>query len=330
MKSIAWTKYGGAQVLKVTETDCPQAKDHEILIKVMATTVTAGDCEIRSLAFPLAFRMMLRLAFGIFKPRGKVLGQELSGVVVAKGQKVKRFQVGDEIFGTTGFNFGAYREYTCMAESLGSGALCLKPQNMTFHQAAGAPLGGLEALHYLKNTQLQPGQRVLVNGAGGSIGTSVIQLAKMHGAEVVAVDRRDKLDFLSSLGADRVIDYAQEDFTRIETPFDVIFDVVGKSHFEKSLGLLTDEGVYIIANPNGRQKRKAKHHNKRHKTQVLYKTSDQSLEDLEQLKTLIEQGHIKTYIDKIYSLEDIVEAHVYVEGGHKKGNLIIEVAKEGV
>lgn len=328
MKSIAWTKYGKPKVLKLIDAKIPEPKDNEIQIKIIATSVTAGDCEMRSLSFSLILKLALRVMFGIFKPRNKVLGQEFSGIVEKVGSSVSQFNVGDEIFGTTGFSFGTYRAYTCMPEKPSTGSITLKPKNMTFEEAAGIAVGGLEAIHFLSNTNIQENQKVLINGAAGCIGTSVIQIVKQYGAEVYAVDRGDKLDFLKTVGADHVIDYTKTDFTTMNSKFDIIFDVVGKSHFKRSINVLTKKGIYIIANPSSMQKRKGRAINRSSHKQVRYNSANQSLEELTYLKQLVEEGHVKSFIDKTMTLEEIVEAHKYVEAGHKKGNLIIKVANK--
>jgi len=214
MKYIEWTKYGAPEVLRVSTKEKPTPKDNEVLIKIYATTVTAGDCEMRSLKFSFLFKLIIRLVFGFLRPRGKVLGQELSGVIEAVGKDVTLFKVGDHIFGSTGFGLGAYSEYLCLPEKPKSGSITLKPVNMSFDEATTIPVGGLEAVHFLKKVNLQTGQKILVNGAGGSIGTVVIQLANYFGAEVTAVDSKEKLDFLSSVGASKTIDYNKEDFTK--------------------------------------------------------------------------------------------------------------------
>jgi len=215
MKAIVCTKYGPPDVLQLQEVDKPIPKDNEVLIKIIGATVTAGDCEIRSFKFPLWLWLLARLGFGIRGPRQKILGQELAGEIEAVGNEVTRFRKGDQVFASTGWNLGAYAEYICLPED---GMLALKPSNLTFEEAAAIPTGGLAALHYLRKGNIQPGQTVLINGAGGSIGTFAIQLAKYYGAEVTAVDSTGKLDMLRSIGADQVIDYTQEDFTKSGRP----------------------------------------------------------------------------------------------------------------
>jgi len=250
MKAIVWTKYGAPQVLRLREVEKPSPKENEVLVKIHATTVTAGDCEMRRLELPLFLSTPMRIYNGLRAPkRITILGQELSGEIEAAGANVKSFKPGDQVFGTTGFNLGGYAEYICLAGDSEESALALKPVNMSFEEAAAVPFGGLESLHFLRQAHIQPGQKVLINGAGGSIGTFGVQLAKHYGAEVTAVDSADKLDMLLSIGADHVIDYREEDFTKSRKKYDVVFDVIGKSPFSGSIRALEEGGCFLMANP---------------------------------------------------------------------------------
>jgi NADPH:quinone reductase-like Zn-dependent oxidoreductase len=327
MKAIVWTDYGPPEVLQLQEVTKPVPQDNEILVRVYATTVTAGDCEMRSLQMPFWLGLPMRLYAGFSRPsRIKIIGQELAGEVEAVGKKVKKFKPGDPVFGLVGFGkTGAYAEYTCLSEELGGtgGVLAIKPSNMTYEQAAAVPLGGLEALHFLRQANIQGGERVLVNGAGGSIGTMGVQLARHFGAEVTAVDSSGKLDLLRSLGAVRVIDYTQEDFTQGGEEYDVIFDVVGKSPFSRSLQTLRPNGRYLIANPNPAYLVQARLLPKPGNRQVITGTASYQAEDLAYLRELIEAGIIRAVIDRTYPLEQIVEAHRYVETGEKKGSVVV-------
>ncbi len=328
MKTVQWTKYGPPEVLKLQDIKKPIPKDDEVLIKIVATTVTAGDCEMRRLDFPLYLSLPMRLYVGWIKPnRIAILGQELSGEIEAVGSQVKNFNKGDQVFGTTGFRFGAYAEYICLPDTQKgmAGPLVLKPTNMSFEEAAAVPTGGLEALHFLGKANIKVGEKVLINGAGGSIGTFGVQLAKYFGAEVTAVDSAEKLEMLRSIGADHVIDYTQVDFTKNENTYDVVFDVIGKSSFSGSLESLKQNGRFLIANPNLIKLIRARFGLGKGNKKIVIETTEQKSEDLLFLKELIEAGEIKTVIDRQYPLENIVEAHKYVETGQKIGNVIINI-----
>jgi len=321
VKAVVCTKYGPPEVLQLKEVERPTPKDKEILIRVYAATVTAGDCELRGLKYPILFRLLLRIGFGIRRPR-KILGQELAGEIESVGKDVKLFKKGDQVFAHAGFGMGAYAEYKCLPEG---GMVAIKPANMTCEEAATVPTGGLEALHYLRKGNIQSGQKVLINGAGGSIGTSAVQLAKYFGAEVTAVDSTAKLDMLRSIGADHVIDYTKEDFTDRDETYDVIFDVVGKSPFSGSVKSLNENGFYLIANPNRSYRVQGRRTSRRSSKKVIVGGSNFKAKDLIFLKELIETGKIRSVIDRRYPLDQISEAHRYVETGQKTGNVVIDV-----
>jgi NADPH:quinone reductase-like Zn-dependent oxidoreductase len=331
MRAIVWTKYGKADGLQLREVDKPAPKDNEVLIKIHATTVSAGDVEMRTMKLPLGLGPITRIFVGVIRPkRIKILGQELAGEIVEIGKDVTRFTVGDQVVGGTGFFMGGYAEYICFPEKPDEmdGALAIKPINMSYEEAAAIPLGGLESLHFLRLGNIQPGEHVLVNGAGGSIGTIGIQLAKYYGAEVTAVDSTGKLEMLRSIGADHMIDYTQEDFTKSGKTYDVIFDVIGKSHFSRSLKILNNNGRYLIANPKLPYLIRGPWATRRTNKKVVTQTSTRTSEGLYRLKELIEAGVVRTVIDRRYPLEEMVEAHRYVETGRKKGNVIIKVVDE--
>jgi NADPH:quinone reductase-like Zn-dependent oxidoreductase len=326
MKAIVMTRFGPPDVLQLKEVEKPVPKDNEVLVKIHATTVFAGDCEIRGLKVPVELRLPIWLYMSLLRPKPVILGQELAGEIEAVGKAVTQFKAGDPIFATTSIGLGAYAEYKCMPAEPGvmGGTLAIKPANLTYGEAATIPVGGLEALHFVRTLNIQRGEKVLINGAGGSIGTMVIQLAKGRGAEVTAVDSTEKLEMLRSIGADRVVDYTQEDFTRSGRTYDVIIDVVGKSSFSGSIRALKENGRYFLGNPGLSQRLRARLTSTGSK-KVMQGTGSQRAEDLVFLKDLIEAGQLKPVIDRRYRLEQMAEAHRYVDQGHKKGNIIVTV-----
>ena len=305
MKAIVATQYGGPEVLQLKEIEKPTPKANEILIKVHATTVTAADFRMRSFTVPAPLWIPARLALGITKPRQPIFGSELSGVVEAIGKDVTRFKVGDHVFASTlTENFGGYAEYKCLPEKA---MMAIKPNNVTYEEAAAMPIGATTALRLLRKGNIQRGQKVMIYGASGSVGTYAIQLAKYFGAEVTGVCSTSNLELVKSLGADHVIDYTKEDFSATEERYDVIFDTVGK--FPKS------QYSQVLA-PNGTFVSMAKLDLK------------ESMDNLIFIKELIEKGEIKAVIDRCYTLEDMVEAHRYVDAGRKKGNVVITVGNK--
>jgi 2-desacetyl-2-hydroxyethyl bacteriochlorophyllide A dehydrogenase len=323
MKAIVWTKYGSPDGLQLKEVAKPTPKNNEVLIKIYASTVSTADCELRSFKAFTAFWLPLRIYVGLIKPaRITILGQELAGEIESVGKDVTRFRKGDQIFAWTGLRFGANAEYTCLPEG---GVLAIKPSNITYEEAAVLAIGGLEAAHFLRKGIVQSGQKVLINGAGGSIGTFAVQIAKYFGANVTAVDSAEKLEMLRSIGADQVIDYNQEDFTQSGETYDVIFDVVGKSSFSGSLRSLKQNGYYLLGNPGLSQRFRAQWTSRSNKKIIPYaaRSSSEIAEDLNFLKDLIMAGKIRSIIDRRYPLEQTAEAHRYVDLGHKKGNVVI-------
>ena len=328
MKAIIWTKYGSPDGLQLKDVEKPIPKDDQILVKIHATTITAGDCEMRRLQLPLMLSLPVRIYAGFISPkRIPILGQELAGEVVEVGANVKSYKVGDQVFGTTGFGFGAYAEYICLPERPddAQGTLAPKPTNLTYEEAATVPTAGFEALHFLRKADIKLGKKVLIIGAGGSIGTFAIQLARHFGAEVIGVDSTEKMDMLRSIGANHVIDYTKSDYTRNGETYDLIIDVVGRRGVSRRLKLLKPDGYYFLAYAG------LSHillgiwtsitSNKKFKIE----SSSQKKEDLMFLIGLIEAGKIKSVIDRRYPLEHAAEAHRYVETGHKKGNVVITV-----
>ena len=326
MKAIVWTEYGPPDVLQLKEVEKPTPKEDEVLIRIVATTVTAGDCEQRSLKLPIWYRLPMRAYVGFKRPeRITILGMDLAGEIEAVGKDIKRFKNGDQVFGSSGLGFGANAEFICLPEEPEEGALAIKPANMTYEQAAAVPVGGLTALHFIRKGNIQSGQKVLINGAGGTIGTFAVQLARYFEAEVTGVDSTGKLDMLRSIGADQVIDFTQEDFTTGGEIYDFILDVVGKSSFSGSIRSLKQNGRYLIANPGLSQMVRGRWTSMTSSKKVIFGAAYPKTEDLIYLKELIEAGKIKSVIDRRYPLEQIPEAHRYVETGGKKGHVVITV-----
>ena len=322
MKAIVCTRYGPPDVLQLAEVEQPTPKNNEVLIRIHAATVARGDCELRGLNVPMLMGLMMRIAFGFRGPRRKILGQELAGEVESVGRNVKLFRKGDQVFALTGLHLGAYAEYVCLPED---GLMATKPSNMTYEEAAAVPVGGLHAFHFLSRGNIQSGQKVLIIGAGGSIGTFAVQIAKSLGAEVTGVDSTGKLDVVRSIGADHVIDYTQEDFTKGDETFDVIFDAVGKGSFSGCVRSLKENGLYLLGNPGLSQQVRAKWASTTSSKKVIGGMLSYRAEDLIRLKELIEAGKIRSVIDRRYPLEKIVEGHRYVDTGQKKGNVVITV-----
>jgi NADPH:quinone reductase-like Zn-dependent oxidoreductase len=306
----------------------PRPKEDEIRIKIHATSVTAGDCEMRRLQLPLMLSFPMRLYAGFLKPkRITVLGQELAGEVDTVGANVRSFKIGDQVFGTTGFRFGAYAEYICLPGEPNEtqGVLAPMPTNLTYGEAAVLPTAGLEALHFLKAANIHQGDKVLIIGAGGSIGTFSIQLAKIFGAEVTAVDHTGKLELMRSIGADRVIDYTEEDFTQNQETFDLIIDVVGRRAVSRQLKLLKTNGIYFLAYARLSHLLLGMWLSMTSKKKLKIESSSQQKEELILLKELTEGGKLKPVIDRRYSLEQISSAHGYAETGQKMGNIVISL-----
>jgi 2-desacetyl-2-hydroxyethyl bacteriochlorophyllide A dehydrogenase len=322
MKAVVCTRYGPPEVLVLKEVEKPIPSDDDVLVRVHAATAARGDCELRGLKLPLLLQLPVRLGFGFRGPRKKILGQELAGEVVSIGKNVTLFKAGDKVFAFTGFRLGAYAQYDCLGEK---SLMTTMPSNATYEEAAAVPVGGLHALHLLNRAHIQPGQRVLIVGAGGSIGTFAVQIAKSFGTEVTGVDSAKKLAVVKAIGADHVIDYEKEDFTRNGQTYDVIFDVIGKSSFSRSIRSLTENGFYLLGNPGLGQQLRSTITTRKGGKRVIGGMVAYSTQDLVFLKGLIEAGKMKPVIDRTYPLEEIVEAHRYVDGGQKIGNVAVSV-----
>jgi 2-desacetyl-2-hydroxyethyl bacteriochlorophyllide A dehydrogenase len=328
IKAIVWTRYGSPDGLQLREVEKPSPKENEVLVKVHATTVTAGDCEMRRLELPLMLSFPMRLYAGFLRPkRIPILGQELAGEVEQVGKNVKSFKVGDQVFGTTGFGFGAYAEYICLPGNPDDtqGALAPKPTNLTYEEAAAVPTAGFEALHFIRKADIRPGKKVLIVGAGGSIGTFSVQLAKHFGAEVTGVDSPEKLDMLRSIGADHVIDYTKGDYTNSGETYDLIIDVIGKGRVARRLKLLKPSGYYFLAYAGFSHILLVLWTSMTSSRKLRIESSSQKREDLLFLKELIEAGKLKPVIDKYFPLEQTADAHRYAESGRKRGNVVIKL-----
>lgn len=328
MKAIIWTKYGPPDVLQLREVEKPVLKDNEVLIKIHAATASTPDSEMRRLKLPLFFAVALRLYFGLIRPtRVTIPGGEFAGEIESVGRDVKDYKPGDQVFGYTALSMGTYAEYMCITESPSGmgGVFAKKPVNMSYEEAAAVPFGGLEALHALGRIEIKPGDKILIVGAGGSIGTWTVQLAKHYGMEVTGVDHTSKLEMMRSIGADHVIDYTKENYTQNGKKYDVIMDTIDKSTFAGSVRSLNENGVYLNANPKLKDRIWMGSALKNGNKKILTWTGEYSSKNLLALKKLVEDGKIKSIIDRSYPLEQIVEAHRYVDAGHKKGNVIIIV-----
>jgi len=324
MKAIVHTKYGPPDELQLKEVEKPVPKANEVLIKIHATTVTSSDCNVRNFTFtPKLFLLPMRMQFGFKKPKINILGIDLAGEIEAVGKDVKRFKKGDQVFGTPDPALGAHAEYICIPED---GVLAKKPANMTYEEVASIPLAGNTALYFIRDLgNIQAGGKVLINGASGGIGTFAVQLAKYYGAEVTGVCSTTNVEMVKSLGADKVIDYTKEDFTKSGETYDVIFDVVGKISFSRCKSSLKKKGIYLTTLPTMAIILQTVWTSMIGGKKVKFGDALGKVENLIFLKELTEVGKLKAVIDRRYPLEQTAEAFRYVEKGHKKGNVVITV-----
>jgi len=323
MKAAVYARYGPPDVLELKEVPKPTPKDNEILVRSHATTVTSGDWRVRSLDVPPGFGLITRLGFGLFKPRKRILGTELAGEVVAVGRGVSRFKVGDQVFAFSGVGMGCYVEYKCMPED---GPVALKPANLTYDEAAALSFGGTTALDFFRRGELQSGEDVLVNGASGGVGTAAVQLAKHFGANVTGVCSSANEELVRSLGADHVIDYTKEDFTKNGRSYDVIVDTVATAPYSRCKDSLREGGRLLMVSGGMLDLLMIPWVSMTSSKKVLGGVAEERPEDLRLLAELAEAGEFKPVIDRRYPFEQIVEAHRYVDTGRKKGNVIVTLA----
>ena len=317
MKAIICTKYGSPDVLQMQEVEKPSPKDNELSIKIHATSVTSGDARIRR-----ADPFIIRLLFGFKKPRKSILGVVIAGEIESVGKNVTKFKVGDRVFGTTGMAFGAYAEYQCLPEDA---TLALIPINMSYEEAAAIPFGATASLHFLRKGNIKKGQKVLIYGASGALGTAAVQLARHYGAEVTAVCSTSNIEMMKILGADKVIDYTKEDFSKNGITYDIIYETVGKSSFSDCINSLNKNGYLLLANTEPSLLFKGIWTSISSSKKVIAGIIKESAQEMNYFKELIESGKLKAVIDKTYPLEQIAEAHAYVDKGHKKGNVVIRI-----
>ncbi|MEM9921946.1 MAG: NAD(P)-dependent alcohol dehydrogenase [Bacteroidota bacterium] len=315
MKAIVCTKYGTPEVLQLRAVEKPKPKEDEVLIEVHATSATSGDARIRR-----ADPSFIRLIFGFTRPRNSILGVVVAGKIVAVGAKVTKFKVGDEVYGSKDMSFGAYATYTCMPQD---GALALKPEQMSYEEAAAIPFGATAALHFLRRASIQVRQKVLIYGASGAIGTAAIQIAKSMGADVTAVCSSRNIQLVKRLGADRVIDYTKETVFRSSDKYDVVFETVGKSTLSQNLKSVKSSGILLLASADIPQTIRALWLSMIGRKKINTDLVNVSAEDLRYLNTLVETGQLQAVIDKRYPLDQMAEAHRYVDTGRKRGNVVV-------
>jgi NADPH:quinone reductase-like Zn-dependent oxidoreductase len=324
MKAIVCTKYGAPDVLKIIEIKKPAPKENEVLIKIMAATVTVADCRVRGFDVPVSFWLPAKLALGFSKPRQAILGSELSGVIEEVGKNVRKFKVGDKIFAFSEHKFGAYAAYKCMNEN---DCIVPKPESLSFEQSAALSFGGTTALYFLRKGNISKGEKVLIYGASGSVGTYAVQIAKYFGAEVTGVCSTGNLKLVKELGADHVIDYTKTDWYSQKERYDVVFDAVGKSNIAKTIKTIKPYGRYIHAVTSPFTELKIRLRLLKSDIKLIGGTFTATAEQVEFIKKLVDEGCLKPAIDRQYFFDEIVSAHEYVDKGHKKGNVTITIER---
>ncbi len=323
MKAIVYERYGSPDVLELKDVEKPVPGDHEVLIKTFATTVTTGDIGVRSLNVPSGFKLMSRLFFGVTKPRRQILGAELSGEIEAVGKNVSMFRIGDRVFAFTGAKMGCYTEYKCIAET---DSLAIMPPNLTFEEAAALSFGGTTVLNFFRRGKLKSGERILINGASGGVGTAAVQIAKHIGAEITGVCSASNIELVRSLGAAHVIDYTKEDFTQNGEKYDVIVDTVGTAPFDRCRNSLKERGRFFLVIGSLLQLLQIPWVSVTSDKRIIGGPASERVEDLQSLAKLAKDGVYKPVIDRSYPFHQIAEAHRYVDGGHKRGNVVITIA----
>lgn len=326
MRAITYSEYGPPEVLQLRDVDTPVPGDHEVLIRVRAAEATKADCEMRSFRFAVKwFWLPLRIALGLRRPRRRILGAYFAGEIESRGRSVTGFSAGEEVFGATGLRLGAYGEYVALPAS---SCIAAKPRNMGFADAAAVPMGGLNALHFMRRAGLQPGERVLINGAGGSIGAHAVQIAKSMGAEVTAVDNAVKQDLLRRLGADHFVDYTRERFADSGPAYDVVFDMVAGSSYSACIGVLKPRGRYLSGNPRLSVMLRSLLTTRFTDKAATFAFAGETREELLALKELIEAGRIVSIVDRVLPMEQAAEAHRLVESEERRGAIVIAIASD--
>lgn len=328
MKAIVYTEYGSTEVLQFKDVEKPLPKNDEIRVKVKAVEATKADCELRSFRWPVKwFWLPMRFVLGLRKPKRQILGGYFAGEVESVGKEVEKFKKGTRVFGSAALRMGAYAEYMCLPASYTIAAM---PSNMSFEEAAAVPLGGLNAIHFMRKARIQKREKVLINGAGGSIGSFALQIAKTMGAEVTAIDSVIKKQMLLDAGADHFIDYTKEDFTKSAQSYDVIFDMVAKSSYSTSLKILNPGGRYLMGNPRMSKMLRSVLTNMFTNKKAVFAFAGETVQELVDLKEMIEQGKIKSIIDKIYPLEQAAQAHRRVETEQRVGIVVLSLGDSAI